>query len=112
MWSDSFRYFTNEQNVEDLRLAMTDTIFDASTGVRSDEIFWQWTCIDQLHLVTTPTLIITGTADTICAPIHSYRIGERLPNATTLVIDDANHYPWIEVPEHFFPYVEAFLKST
>ncbi|MEP7341236.1 MAG: alpha/beta fold hydrolase [Acidobacteriota bacterium] len=51
---------------------------------------------DRLPQITTPTLVLTGTDDTLVPPGNSKIIAERIPNARLIEFSDAGHLFFIE----------------
>lgn len=67
---------------------------------------WDWR--DDLTSLTAPTLIVTGTDDTM--PLEATREWESaMPNAEMVVLEDTGHYPHVERPEEYFRVVSGFL---
>jgi proline iminopeptidase len=82
------------------KLAGVDRFTMASLGD------WDWR--PALRAVTARALIVRGTADVLS--------GERdwaasLPNARLLVLERAGHFPYLEVPDRFYPAIDAFLAG-
>lgn len=60
--------------------------------------------------VRIPTVIVHGARDAI--PVAASRAwSAALPNARLVVIPAADHLPWVEQPEQFFPVVDRFLRD-
>ncbi|HET9024725.1 MAG TPA: alpha/beta fold hydrolase [Burkholderiaceae bacterium] len=69
---------------------------------------WDWR--PALRALAAPALIVHGTADVI--PLGSAREwATALPNSGLLALDGVGHFPYVEVPELFFPAVGAFLAG-
>jgi proline iminopeptidase len=64
----------------------------------------------ELRDVTSPALIVHGTADVIPAD-SSREWATALPNARLVLLDGIGHFPYLESPERFFPTVRAFLAG-
>lgn len=64
----------------------------------------------ELGGVTSPSLIVHGTADVIPAD-SSREWAAALPNARLVLLDGIGHFPYLESPEQFFPAVRAFLAG-
>lgn len=63
-----------------------------------------------LGALTMPVLVTHGAHDAI--PVAAAREWARaLPNARVLVVPRADHLPWVERPERFFPAADAFLRG-
>lgn len=55
--------------------------------------------IDRLSGITHPTLVMTGTEDTLVAPANSRMIAERIPGARLLEFEDTGHVFFTEKPD-------------
>ncbi|SEH38268.1 Pimeloyl-ACP methyl ester carboxylesterase [Halopenitus malekzadehii] len=51
---------------------------------------------DRLHELTTPTLVVHGTGDTICSPDQGQRLADGLPRGTFRPMEDVGHFAGIE----------------
>jgi proline iminopeptidase len=63
-----------------------------------------------LPRVEAPTLIVHGNGDDNLEASEAWVAG--LPDARLLVLDGTRRWPWLEVPELFFPAVEQFLSGS
>jgi pimeloyl-ACP methyl ester carboxylesterase len=54
--------------------------------------------IDRLGLITHPTLVLTGTEDTLVDPANSRLIAERIPGARLIEFGEAGHVFFTEMP--------------
>ncbi len=66
-------------------------------------------CSRHLARIGAPTLVVTGDADRLIPPIHSYRLAARLPRARLRVLPGAGHDFPTEVPEAAAALVTRFL---
>lgn len=55
--------------------------------------------IDRLSEITHPTLVMTGTEDTLVAPANSRLIAERIPGARLIEFEDTGHVFFTEKPD-------------
>ena len=55
--------------------------------------------IDRLYEITHPTLVMTGTEDTLVAPANSSMIAERIPGARLIEFEDTGHVFFTEKPD-------------
>jgi proline iminopeptidase len=67
---------------------------------------WNWRR-DMAH-ISTPTLVIHGTEDTILLAA-SQDWAATLQNARLLVMDGVGHFPWLDAPDRFFAAADTFL---
>ncbi len=63
-----------------------------------------------LSSINVPTLVITGSADTLIPPAESEAMTAKVPGAQLLVIPDVAHLSNLEDPEAFNTAVRAFLQ--
>jgi 3-oxoadipate enol-lactonase len=66
---------------------------------------------DRLHLIESPTLVITGTEDRIVSPRSSEEIAGRIPNARLVRIDGGSHAFYMEKRGKFNREVLDFLRG-
>jgi pimeloyl-ACP methyl ester carboxylesterase len=69
---------------------------------------------DRLHLITHPTLILTGDEDRIILPTEEYGtdfIHENIPNSTLKIIDTTGHGFVSEAPEKVNKIIWNFIKE-
>lgn len=70
-----------------------------------------WNRIPQMHKLTMPTLIITGTHDEI-GPACAIRMHTVLPNSQVVVLPNSSHVPFYEEPEDYFRALGKFLAKN
>jgi pimeloyl-ACP methyl ester carboxylesterase len=66
---------------------------------------------DELHTMTTPTLILAGEEDVATVPAKSERMHERIPNSKLVMIPGAGHSSSVEQPERVNAEIRAFLNA-
>ena len=71
----------------------------------------EWTSIDRLHQVETPTLIVCGRHDE-AAPWLSDEIASGIINSAVRIFEDSSHMPFHEEREQYMKIVGAFLNSN
>jgi pimeloyl-ACP methyl ester carboxylesterase len=72
---------------------------------------WSGVC-DKLTRVSSPTLIITGTADNSIPPANSLIIASKIPGAWLVHIKDASHVLMDQYPDKFNKVLQTFLSTT
>ena len=72
---------------------------------------WSGIC-DKLTKVSSPALIITGTADKNVNPANSLVIASKIPDAWLVHIKDATHALMYEYPDKFNKVLQTFLSTT
>ena len=70
-----------------------------------------WNRIPQMHKLTMPTLVITGTHDEI-GPACAIRMHNVLPNSQVVVLPNSSHVPFYEEPEDYFRALGKFLAEN
>ena len=69
----------------------------------------EWSIIDRLHLITSPTLVIAGEFDE-ATPATWQPYVEHIPDVQSHVFPGTSHCSHLEKPEEFRTVVAAFLK--
>ena len=73
---------------------------------------WSGTC-DELAKLDKPTLVITGTDDTMYVPhVNSLKIVEKIPGAWLVQIKNAGHAVMDQYPEEVGKIMNTFLSTT
>jgi len=65
--------------------------------------------LDQLHKITSPTLVIAGRHDWICAPEFSEEIAQAIPNADLRIFENSGHLIRADEPEALLDAIAGFL---
>jgi pimeloyl-ACP methyl ester carboxylesterase len=65
--------------------------------------------LDHLRAVTAPVLVIGGERDALTGVAAVHAVAASFPQAQTVVIPQAGHFPWVDEPEAFAAAVRAFL---
>ena len=63
-------------------------------------------------LITSPTLVITGSEDFICGPVCADEIAAGIAGSRKVIVGDAGHMIFVEQPEAFYSEVSDFLESS
>ena len=66
----------------------------------------------RLHLITAPTLILTGRFDLNVAFVTAWRMVKAIPNARLHVFERSGHLPSYEEPDAYVETVNAFLTDA
>ncbi len=67
---------------------------------------------NELHQLTTPTLIVWGAQDRLFPLAHAYAAHEHIRGSTLQVFDKCGHCPHIEKADQFNELVEDFLRRS
>lgn len=63
----------------------------------------------RLSKITSPTLVLTGTADAVIPPQNSRVLHEKIPNSEIAMIEGAGHLFFIEEPKQTLRILRSFL---
>lgn len=69
-------------------------------------------CTDRLHMIKSPTLVITGDADRLVPPVNSEILAREIPNAKLVKVPGGSHGFNFEMPEVFNREVLSFLDTV
>lgn len=64
-----------------------------------------------IRTITTPTLLLWGSQDTVTPLSQGERLAELVPNSTLTTLDGSGHQPFEEVPDAFNAALIAFLGA-
>jgi pimeloyl-ACP methyl ester carboxylesterase len=67
--------------------------------------------VARLGSVTTPVLVVGGERDSLTGVASVHAVAACFPAASTVVLDRAGHFPWVDEPDAFRSAVEQFLPS-
>lgn len=70
-----------------------------------------WSVMDRLHEIETPTLVVAGRDDFLFPPECQAILADRLPNARLEIIERAGHNPQEENPDAVVGVIHAFLQT-
>ena len=62
--------------------------------------------------IACPTLVVQGTEDFLVPLGDAWEYEKRIPNATTLILEDTGHVPMLERPRTFNDALMEFLDQT
>jgi proline iminopeptidase len=114
-WQTVFKaYCYNPEKVSLLNLRLSP---EASANVfKVFELFNQsiyakpFNFYDQLQNLKIDTLIMHGDADPI-SPAFAQKIHDSIPHSQYILLKNCGHFPYVETPDTFFQYLNAFLDS-
>jgi proline-specific peptidase len=69
----------------------------------------EWDMRDELPLIKSPTLVITGERDFITGPACAQEIADGIAGAELVVVPDCGHFTFVECSERFRSEVTRFL---
>jgi proline iminopeptidase len=103
-------FYFPKTNPESVAPLFEGTVFRAGMLRRGFEVLSRWSSVDRLESITAPTLLLAGRHDVFTSVPQSFRIGRRIPDATTVVLEHSGHFPWIEEPEPFFAALRDWMS--
>jgi pimeloyl-ACP methyl ester carboxylesterase len=70
--------------------------------------------VDQLARIDCPTLVSVGDLDPITPPAAAREIVAGLPDGVGRleIIEGAGQFPWLDVPDRYWPRIEAFVSTV
>ena len=107
-WAPVWRLFGPWVPVEERRRAVMNPALNAP-GLRLMQTF---DVRDQLGAIKSPTLVCAGELDPITGPAVAREIADAVPGARLEVLEGAGHFPWMDVPETYWPLVNGFVASV
>lgn len=104
-------FYFPKTDVETVAPLFDGTVFRAGALRRGFEVLSRWSSVDRLESITAPTLLLVGRHDVFTSVPQSLRIGRRIPDATTQVLEHSGHFPWIEEPDAVFAAVRHWVTA-
>lgn len=65
----------------------------------------------KLPWITTPVLILCGKFDVQCPLEYSVEMEQLIPDASLIVFEQSNHYPFLEEQEKFKAEIQRFTET-
>ncbi|BAY50507.1 prolyl aminopeptidase (plasmid) [Scytonema sp. HK-05] len=91
--------------------AATSMSVDAFKG--SAQCQWNKTnLMSRLGEIGVPTLVVVGSHDFICSPLHAHRLHMAIAGSKLILIEKAGHFSWFEQPNQFFRKVKQGLAAV
>jgi proline iminopeptidase len=91
--------------------AATSMSVDAFKGAAQCQ--WNKTnLMSRLKEIQVPTLVMVGSHDFICSPLHAHRLHLGISGSKLILIEKAGHFPWVEQPVQFFSKVQEGLAAV
>jgi proline iminopeptidase len=85
--------------------AATSMSVDAFKG--AGQCQWNKTnLMSRLKEIGVPTLVVVGSHDFICSPLHAHRLHMGIAGSKLILIEKAGHFSWLEQPDQFFSKVK------
>jgi proline-specific peptidase len=75
------------------------------------QLLKNWSVMDRLHEIQTPTLVIAGREDFVYPPQSQQELAAGIPHARLELIDNAGHNPQDEQPEQVHRLIRDFLAD-
>jgi proline iminopeptidase len=68
--------------------------------------------LDQLNQITSPTLVLAGRHDWICAPEFSEEIAHKIPHANLRIFENSGHLIRVDEPEALRSAIVDFYEAN
>jgi proline iminopeptidase len=107
-WAPVWRLFGPWVPVEERKRTVVNAALNAP-GLRLMRTF---DVRDQLGAVQSPTLVCVGELDPITGPDAAREIAGGIAGARLEILERAGHFPWMDVPEAYWPLVTGFVASA
>ena len=65
----------------------------------------------KLKFISTPTLIVCGKHDVQCPLEYSIEMSELIPKSRLIIMNESNHYPFLEEKEQFLKEYRTFINE-
>ncbi len=72
-------------------------------------IFPNYNVVNDLHKITTPTLLLAGEKDWINNVKYAYQMHELIPDSELVVFPNAGHFIWYGIENDFYEKIEIFI---
>jgi len=70
----------------------------------------EWSVVDHLHLITAPTLLVSGRFDE-STPAVNQPFFDNIPDVRWEILEQSSHMPFFEEPERYLDIVGSFLAD-
>lgn len=67
---------------------------------------------DQVGAITCPTLVCTGELDPVTPPDAARELADAIRGARLVVLADAGHFPWKDVPDRYWALLHDFVGKA
>lgn len=80
-------------------------------GERGLALMREFDVLDRLGHVECPALVSVGELDFVTPPEAARELVDALPSAQLAVVPGAGHFPWLDVPDRYWPVVAEFVAA-
>jgi proline iminopeptidase len=90
------------------------TVVNPGLSAPGLELMRRFDVRDRLGGVACPTLVCVGELDLITPVVAARELADALPEgvARLEVLEGAGHFPWLDVPERYWPLLTGFVTGT
>jgi pimeloyl-ACP methyl ester carboxylesterase len=107
-WAPVWKLFGPWVPVEERKRTVANAALNAP-GLRLMQTF---DVRDRLGAIQSPTLVCAGELDPLAGPPAAREIADGIPGARLEILERAGHFPWVDVPEIYWPLVTGFVASA
>jgi len=88
-------------------------IRNSAVGAHGMDLLRRFDVVDQLVRIDCPTLVCVGELDAVTPVDASREIVDALPRGLGRleIVEGAGHFPWLDVPNRYWPVIEDFVVS-
>lgn len=87
------------------------TVMNVELNAQGLELMQSFDVLGRLPRIDRPTLVCTGVLDPIATPAKAREIAEAVPGGRLEVLEGGGHFPWMDVPESYWPLITDFVVS-
>jgi pimeloyl-ACP methyl ester carboxylesterase len=93
--------------------ALARRLPNPALGERGMQLFRRFHVVDRLARVGCPTLVCVGELDPVTPVAAAWEIHDALPAGMGRleVIEGAGHFPWLDLPERYWPLLTEFVAK-
>jgi pimeloyl-ACP methyl ester carboxylesterase len=107
-WTPCWRLFGPWVPIEERKR----TVMNVELNSPGLELMQSFDVRDELGAIECPALVCTGELDPITPPDTAREIAAGIRSARLEILDGAGHFPWMDVPEAYWPLISDFVLSA
>jgi pimeloyl-ACP methyl ester carboxylesterase len=88
------------------------TVMNVELNAPGLELMQSFDVLDQLAGVEGPALVCVGELDPITPVAAAREIADAVPGARLEVLEEAGHFPWMDVPDRYWPLLTEFVTAV
>jgi proline iminopeptidase len=88
------------------------TVMNAELNAPGLRLMQRFDVVDRLDAIDCRTLVCAGELDPMSTPATAREIAGAIPGARFEVLEGAGHFPWMDVPDTYWPLITDFVASA